>query len=106
MIGGNWTTVKMVLMTHGGRPSVEANIERDIRGHRKRRGYSNDFLAGDFFVRSLPVLCTFERGCAKPSRTKGKLAKVVVAASPKKLERLMPSSDARLSTCPIRLFGR
>ena len=31
--------------------------------------YTGDFLAGDVWVRSLPVLCTFERGSANSGRT-------------------------------------
>jgi hypothetical protein len=37
------------------------------RGHHPV--YTGDFLAGDVWVRSLPLFCTFERGSAKPGRT-------------------------------------
>src|SRR4029453_17458399 len=60
------------------------------------------FLPGLFSARTAPVLWTFERGSTRrvtrPVYGKpGLQSSAIVAAKPKKLERLMPSSVARLS---------
>jgi protein-L-isoaspartate(D-aspartate) O-methyltransferase len=60
--------------------------------------HGDDFPADFLSVRSPPVRCTFERGSIEPmvmGRPRYWL-NAVVAASPKKLERLMPSSAARV----------
>src|SRR5947208_7013805 len=75
--------------------------------HLTKTPFHGRFLPDLFSARTAPVLWTFERGSTRPARGKcGLQSSAIVAAKPKKLERLMPSSVARLSIRAIRLFGK
>src|SRR6185312_14557083 len=91
----------------GARHAKGAHGQRHRCRLADRNPHHGRFLPDFFSARTAPVLWTFERGsttpvCGKP----GLQSSAIVAAKPKKLERLMPSSVARLSIRVIRLFGK
>src|SRR3954453_21049547 len=82
-------------------------INRREQARAMRHAHPGRFLPVLFSARTAPVLWTFERGSAAlVCGNAGLQSSAMVAAKPKKLERLMPSSVARRSILVIRLFGR
>src|SRR4029450_1286438 len=79
-------------------------INRRKRARAMRAPHPRRFAPPVFSARTAPVLWTFERGSAAlVCGNAGLQSSAIVAAKPKKLERLMPSSVARRSIRAIRL---